>query len=105
MQTLANVVVSSLAEFGSGSADAIRDAIRPAYFDFETFVYSFAGIGDLLSIVRDDCSTIAKPNTKDIEKDIDGLLSERDLPEGWRAARYGHASECSKKNQRRFWST
>jgi hypothetical protein len=84
VQTLANAVVSSLAEFGSGSADAIRDAIRPAYFDFETFVYSFAGIGDLLNIVRDDCLTIAKPSTKDIEKDIDGLLSKRDLPEGWK---------------------
>lgn len=85
LSDVAETVVRSLVEQGSGSADAIRDAIRPAYFDFEEFVYSFSSTRDLLGLVRDDCLAIAKPNTKDIEKDFESLLSKRDLPAGWTA--------------------
>ncbi len=85
LPNVAETVVRSLAEQGGGSADAIRDAIRPAYFDFEEFVYSFSSTVDLLELVRDDCLAIVKPNTKDIENDIASLASKRDLPTGWTA--------------------
>jgi len=85
VQSVADAVLRSLVERGSGSIDAIRDAIRPTYFDFETYVYSFSNVVDLLSLIRDDCLAITKPKTKDIENDIDGLLSKKNLPEGWTA--------------------
>lgn len=83
VSAVAASVLLSLTDRGSGSTDAIRDAIRSTYFDFETFVYSFANTEALLSVVRDDCLSIAKPNIRDIQKDIDGLLIKSDPAEGW----------------------
>ena len=76
-------VLDSLTQYGSDSADATRGGLRQTYFDFETFVYSFASVPALLDIVRDDCLTLPKPDTKAIGKDVAGLLAKKGLPDGW----------------------
>jgi hypothetical protein len=76
-------VLNSLIQYGSDSADAIRSGLRRTYFDFETFVYSFASVPALLDIVRDDCLISPKPDTKVIGRDIAGLLAKKGLPDGW----------------------
>ncbi|MBN1815259.1 MAG: type I-D CRISPR-associated protein Cas10d/Csc3 [Anaerolineae bacterium] len=83
VQDVADVVLRLLVEQGKDSADAIRDAIRPSYYDFETYVYAFSSIVDLLNRVREDCVAVKKPNIADIEKDIRSLLRKGDLPKGW----------------------
>jgi len=76
-------VLGSLTQYGSESTDAIRSGLRQTYFDFETFVYSFAGVPALLDIVRDDCLVSPKPDTKVIGKDVASLLAKKGLPDGW----------------------
>jgi hypothetical protein len=76
-------VLDSLTQYGKDSTDAIRSGLRQTYFDFETFVYSFAGVPALLDIVRDDCLISPKPDTKAIDKDVAGLLAKKGLPDGW----------------------
>ena len=83
IQAVTDTVLRSLTEAGSGGADAIRSSLRSEYFDFETFVYSFADVVDLLDVVRDDCLTVSKPDLKVINKDVAGLLEKKNLPDGW----------------------
>jgi hypothetical protein len=80
---VADSVLRSLVESGSGSNDTIRDGLRGEYYDFETYVYSFADVSDILEVVKDDCLRMQKPDSKAIDKDIDGLLSKKKLPDGW----------------------
>jgi len=76
-------VLGSLIDYGKGNDSAARSGLRQTYYDFETFVYSFANVRDLLNIVRDDSLVQSKPNTNIIRKDIAGLLTKKGLPDGW----------------------
>ncbi len=76
-------ILASLTKSGDDVDDAIRDGIREKYYDFETFVYSFASVPALLETVFQDCLAITKPDIKAIQKDFDGLLSKKGLPEEW----------------------
>lgn len=79
LDRIARDVLESLSLYRD-SKDAILK--REAYFDFETFVYSFASVPSLLELIRDD-TTIAKVKVQDIDKDFEGLLGKKGLPEGW----------------------
>lgn len=81
IQEVITDTLDNLTLYGGG-ADAIRLGQRAAYFDFETFVYSFASVPTLLELVRDDTIS-AKVRTQDIAKDFDGLLRKKELPGGW----------------------
>lgn len=83
IQEVVTDTLGNLTHYGDG-ADAIRMGQRAAYFDFETFVYSFASVPTLLELVRDDTIS-AKVKTSDITKDFDSLLAKKDLPVGWTA--------------------
>jgi hypothetical protein len=76
-------VLESLIEYGKDNDDAARSGLRQAYYDFETFVYSFTNVPALLNIVRDDSLIQSKPNTNVIPKDVAGLLAKKGLPDGW----------------------
>jgi hypothetical protein len=76
-------VLESLIDYGKDNDDAARSGLRQTYYDFETFVYSFANVPTLLNIVRDDSLTQSKPNTNVIPKDVAGLLAKKGLPDGW----------------------
>jgi CRISPR-associated protein Csc3 len=56
--------LGSLREYGD-SSDAIREGQRASYFDYETFVYSFAEVPALLELIRDD-TIAAKIKVQDI---------------------------------------
>jgi hypothetical protein len=78
---IANVVLRSLTQ--GSSADAIRDGMRRQKFDFESYVYAFASVEDLLQVVHEDTLT-AKPNPRIALDEIEGLASRRkELPAGW----------------------
>jgi hypothetical protein len=68
---------------GSG-AEAARDGLRRQKFDFEPYVYAFAGIESLLEVVHEETLT-AKPDPKVAVDEIDGLVSKRkELSADWR---------------------
>ncbi|MGC9083934.1 MAG: type I-D CRISPR-associated protein Cas10d/Csc3 [Anaerolineae bacterium] len=68
---------------GAG-ADTIRDGLRGQRFDFQSYVYAFASIEDLLQVVYDDTLN-AKANPKIALDEIDGLVEKRKgLPGDWR---------------------
>jgi hypothetical protein len=82
ISSVAGRVLRSLTS-GSG-AGAARDGLRRQKFDFEPYVYAFAGAESLLEVVREETIT-AKPDPKVAIDEIDGLVSKRkDLPAGWR---------------------
>ncbi|RME81351.1 MAG: type I-D CRISPR-associated protein Cas10d/Csc3, partial [Caldilineae bacterium] len=83
----ANIVDSVLNALGNTSgSDAARDGLRRQKFDFERYVYAFAGAESLLEVVR-DVVLDAKPDARVAQKEIDGLVAKRkELDETWRAA-------------------
>jgi hypothetical protein len=83
IKDLVDRVLESLIDYGKGNNNAARSGLRQTYYDFETFVYSFANVPDLLSIIRDDSLIQSKPNTNVIRKDIAGLLAKKGLPDEW----------------------
>jgi len=76
-------VLKSLIDYGQDNDDAARSGLRQTYYDFETFVYSFANVPALLNIVRDDSLMPSKPNINVIRKDVAGLLAKKGLSDGW----------------------
>jgi hypothetical protein len=79
---VAGAVLSTLTE--DSDASAARDGLRRPKFDFEPYVYAFAGAESLLEVVREETIT-AKPDPKAAIDEIDGLVAKRkDLPAGWR---------------------
>lgn len=106
IQAVVTYTLNALGKF-SGSADAIRDGLRRQKYDFETFVYAFAGIESLLEVVRED-TQLAKPDARLPFKEIDGLANKRaDLPPDWRdtvEVRFGIALSDPDKTFNEQWS-
>ena len=75
-------ILESLITFG-GDADAIRYGLRRKKYDFEKFVFAYAGIQSLLEVIKDDTQT-AKPNASTAIKEIKTLVAKRtELSEDW----------------------
>lgn len=79
---------------GGSGGGAARDGLRRQKFDFEPYVYAFAGADSLLEVVREETIT-AKPDPKAALDEINDLVAKRkDLPADWRdtvEARFGIA--------------
>lgn len=76
-------ILSSLVQ--KGDVGEIRDAIRRPKFDFQPYVYAFATIEDLLTVVRDETLT-SKPDPQLAASEIDKEVSKRGAEgEAWRS--------------------
>ncbi len=63
--------------------DAIRGALRPQKSDFETYVYAFATIDDLLTVILENTLT-ASPDPEFVQEEIASMVRKRrDLPPDW----------------------
>lgn len=84
-------VLTTLTQAGD-NVNAIKDGLRRQKFDFERYVYAFAGADMLLESIYSETLT-AKPNPKIAHSEIDGLVAKRkELPPEWRdtvEARFG----------------
>ena len=74
-------VLGALTRYAStGAKEPVLTGLRKTRYDFEDFVYSFAGVGTLLEIAKERASG---NKGKRIKGDIDSLLGKKDTPEGW----------------------
>lgn len=70
---------------GSSGSSTARDGLRRQKFDFEPYVYAFADVESLLTVVREETAT-AKPDPKIAIDEIDNLVIRRkELTAEWRA--------------------
>ena len=82
IQDVIDEVLGSLARYSS-DAGAAKDGLRRQKYDFEKYVYTFAGVSTLLSLVREE-TLLAKPNARIAEKELTNLATKRkDLPSDW----------------------
>lgn len=81
---IASSVLNALT--GDGDASAARDGLRRQKFDFEPYVYTFAGAQPLLEVVQ-DVVVGSKPDAKTATQEIDNLVTKRkELTVEWRAS-------------------
>jgi len=59
---------------------AAKEGLRPKNFDFENYVYTFSELNILLEIILE---TTTKPNSQEIEKDINKISEKQNAPTGW----------------------
>lgn len=105
IQGVVDGVLGSLARYSS-NAGAAKDGLRRQKYDFEKYVYTFAGVPTLLDLVREE-TLLAKPDARIAEKELTNLVTKRkDLPSDWldtAEARFGLSLEETKTFKER-WS-
>lgn len=82
IDALADGVLSGMIPSPEMVKSSAVDGLRREKYDFQPYVYTFANIETLLEIVLEETQR-AKPDAKEIEKDISQIAAKKNAPPQW----------------------